>query len=735
MKKDIFQLYIFLIVAVVGIVAIFSIVYTGSPTTPTANADIIGQAYQSSAAGLFSTQAFEDGEYEYALDQTKEIMSLKISGDVNLKKENGQVTIVLVDTNNNEYLIHEGYVLLNGNRYTLSDDCDETCILPPLYPQKIMVLATNAKVTITSIATNVDTQTSVGNVHIKALELKEQKDAAKIEKLNARIAEKGLRWIADETPISELSYRERKARIMGSDMGSAKYGSMMGLEFYSGGVFDYPTETGTSVAAAGSTFPPTYDWRNVHGENWMSPVSDQGYCGSCWDFAATGHAEAYANVYFNQHLDLDLSEQDGLSSSGGGSCAGGWPAPVLQYYATTGAIPESCFPYTAIDANGCNAGSCGYPPQTSNMKCADWSTKTVKFPQYKSLDYSSPANVQKSIISKGPLNMCQSWGTGGHCIVYMGYSVDAAGTITWIFQNSWGSGWGESGYGYMTNPPWWSAEELTGPIVMAAGTPPVACVDKDSDGFCNWGVGSKPNTCSTSCAAEKDCDDSTASITTGTCNIPTTGAIAVTSNPSGAAITLDGAAAGTSPKTFNGSVEGTHTVDLNLAGYCKFSTAVNVIVGQTAQVNTELYPPTTVTVNSVPSGASVYFDNIYQGVGPVTVNNICPGSHQVKLTLNGYMDYTTTVNVQGQPISISPSLTGAGALTVTSTVGGAKVYVDGVLAGNAPVTIPKVAVGSHQVRVSAKSYTDYSTTVTVSQGQTTTVSATLTKQGGKGGRK
>ncbi len=68
------------------------------------------------------------------------------------------------------------------------------------------------------------------------------------------------------------------------------------------------------------------------------------------------------NLYFNQHLDLDLAEQDALSCGSSGSCKGGSHGSTLDYYTNTGVVAEVFFPSPAIDANGCDFGQCDFPP-------------------------------------------------------------------------------------------------------------------------------------------------------------------------------------------------------------------------------------------------------------------------------------------------------------------------------------------------------------------------------------
>ena len=53
-----------------------------------------------------------------------------------------------------------------------------------------------------------------------------------------------------------------------------------------------------------------FDWRDYQDKNWMTPVKDQGHCGSCWAFSAVGTVEAQYNIANNySDYDLDLSEE------------------------------------------------------------------------------------------------------------------------------------------------------------------------------------------------------------------------------------------------------------------------------------------------------------------------------------------------------------------------------------------------------------------------------------------
>jgi hypothetical protein len=217
-----------------------------------------------------------------------------------------------------------------------------------------------------------------------------------------------------------------------------------------------------------------------------------------------------------------------------------------------------------------------------------------------------------------------------------------------------------------------------------------------------------------------------------------TGTIAVSSSPSGAYARLDGGDTLITPGSFYSVSQGYHTVDISTPGYQPYTSSILVSAGGTSSVSASLTPTQSwgsLRVTSYPSGAEVYVDEIYRGYTPLTVGSLSTGLHNVRLHLSGYQDYKGTANVpSGGQAVFSASLSQVyqpttGDIVVSSVPDGATIFLDGTyrgmtLKGN-PFDIGGVVPGSHTVMLQKPGFQDYSTTVSVTAGVTSTVSAAL----------
>ncbi|KAF5417032.1 MAG: hypothetical protein C5S38_02260 [Candidatus Methanophagaceae archaeon] len=225
---------------------------------------------------------------------------------------------------------------------------------------------------------------------------------------------------------------------------------------------------------------------------------------------------------------------------------------------------------------------------------------------------------------------------------------------------------------------------------------------------------------------------------------PATGSIKVTSNPSGAAIGLDGQWSGMmdkTPDTLPDVAAGTHTIALKLEGYPDWSTSVRVEAGRTANVHHEFPAPTptptpkpttgSVQVTSSPSGASVYLDGTYKGTTTLTINGVSPGKHTIRVSREGCEDRSTSVQVTaGDTAYVSMTLSCPpapknGYIRVTSSPSRAEVRMDGAYKGTTSVTISNVPPGRHRIMLSLSGYHSRSQDVEVSAGSTSYVDTTL----------
>lgn len=205
-------------------------------------------------------------------------------------------------------------------------------------------------------------------------------------------------------------------------------------------------------AFAGVALPEKLDWRDNSG-NYVTPVRNQGSCGSCWAFAATAALEsAQLRALQTPGVDLNLAEQILLSCSGAGDCEyGGYVGGAADYIRDTGLPPESFYPYTAQDGT-CSSADPGWTK--SVYKIDDWTYVATYSPTVSALKSALVANgplvttfdVYEDFYEyyhSGVYSYVSGSFVGGHAVLLVGY--DDPGQY-FIVKNSWGPGWGESGY-------------------------------------------------------------------------------------------------------------------------------------------------------------------------------------------------------------------------------------------------------------------------------------------------
>ncbi|KAI9086149.1 hypothetical protein K1719_031870 [Acacia pycnantha] len=196
--------------------------------------------------------------------------------------------------------------------------------------------------------------------------------------------------------------------------------------------------------------PPSIDWRK---KGAVTKVKNQGQCGSCWAFSATGAMEGINAIVTGRH-SVSLSEQqlvDCVDTAKG--CKGGWPYRVFEWVAQNGGmVKEADYLYTATN------GTCkptkeeqnvltltGYENVTSFSEKA-LTCATVKQPISVVFEVKDEFQFYKGGIYDG--KNCTGKITINHAMTIVGY--DSVGDRDyWIVRNSWGQGWGLEGYMYV----------------------------------------------------------------------------------------------------------------------------------------------------------------------------------------------------------------------------------------------------------------------------------------------
>ena len=265
-----------------------------------------------------------------------------------------------------------------------------------------------------------------------------------VNQLNTLIKAANGGWQAGVTSVSELP-----RDIQLSHLGYVPAG---GEETLDQRIQASAAKVGALQGGVGAA-PSSFDWRNVNGQNYITPIRDQGGCGSCVSFGTTATVEGTFRVQRgNPGLAVDLSEASlffCIGPASGATCSGGWyMSPAMDGYKNVGVPDEACFPYT--------------DHQQACSQCGDWASRATKITGWHTI--TNAADLKAWLSTRGPLATCftvyddffsytsgiykhvAGGIAGGHCVSCVGYNDNPG---YWICKNSWGTGWGQAGFFYI----------------------------------------------------------------------------------------------------------------------------------------------------------------------------------------------------------------------------------------------------------------------------------------------
>ncbi|MDT8394256.1 MAG: T9SS type A sorting domain-containing protein [Bacteroidales bacterium] len=495
------------------------------------------------------------------------VYGLGLTADIELFSDTSYIRIIVSNGNGEDFIVFETYTMIDTIwDFSITQESYETAFLDSYQPQELVIQVSDASIHLYQI--DMATQ-YVSDATALQVQAKRSKDLERINKMNEYIQNNNLKWAAGETYYTSLNYNQKKD-LLGSNYRPT------GFEYYVGGFF--APFYATSYIHVDPTYDvvQAFDWRDrhdVHDPNsdyhdgdtqylsgWMTKIGCQSGCwveddnemicpyGPWWNWhiecaenlngvyrptnhcvtvASLGALEGLINIYYNNHLDYDLSEQQ-FAGTGSTECKnyinGTHVYLALDFLISDGVVLEECFPWEgeALECELCSSGS----TQRTHIQSR---TRVSSIP--------GTEELKRDLIENGPQiwTTTNSWfGFENHALVLVGYSVihegdeiysgnvippgdEAIGLTYWIFRNSHGyRNDFQNGYVYLllTHDPRY-IDKIFDPYSWDLDPDEDRlCRDEDLDGYYNWGIGSKPDGFGAGIPDEMDGNDNDPSIGT-----------------------------------------------------------------------------------------------------------------------------------------------------------------------------------------------------------------------------
>ncbi|KYR02927.1 gamete and mating-type specific protein A [Tieghemostelium lacteum] len=213
-----------------------------------------------------------------------------------------------------------------------------------------------------------------------------------------------------------------------------------------------PTPTSKPMTSSPTIQPPVtpvpnqptqagdIDWRQ---KGYVTPIRNQGQCGSCWSFTTAAALESNYLIKNGNSLlsTLDLAEQHFVDCASNG-CNGGNGNSALSALKSSGVMYEADYPYKAVTQSCPSVGSKSTFKWAGSLTVKntknDFITALQSGPFYASLYVDDGFQRYKTGVYQ-----CSSSNTPNHAVTVIGYN---SAEDSFLIKNSWGTWWGESGF-------------------------------------------------------------------------------------------------------------------------------------------------------------------------------------------------------------------------------------------------------------------------------------------------